>query len=71
MLQHTVRTLAGKSAYASAHGVGLFGCAAATLLLALGCRGRLGYMAPPALPAGGLAVSNPLFIQTDDREIHW
>lgn len=39
------------------------------LLFAVGCRGGLPAVAPPALPAGGLAVSNPLFVQTDDREM--
>ena len=39
------------------------------LPLAAGCRLGMGPMAPPSLPAGGLAVSNPLFVQSDDREL--
>lgn len=51
------------------HKLAKFGTAATLLVLLAGCRARVAPLAAPTLPAGGLAVSNPLFVPSTDREI--
>jgi len=44
--------------------IAALGCTAS-----IGCRAGTAAVAPPALPAGGLAVSNPMLVQVPDREL--